>query len=165
MALLAVACAGDAASRPQPGRPVPAYAAPDLSGDTVSLAMLRGEAVLLNVWATWCPPCREEMPELERLHRTYADSGLHVVAVSIDGAGADELVREFVREFGVTFRILRDPDERVSRTFGMMGVPETFLIDADGKLVKRWLGRFDGRDEESAAQIRRALATVRAGSG
>ena len=154
--------AGEHRGRPSAGEPVPAYSAVDLAGDSVPLSSLRGNAVLLNVWATWCPPCREEMPELERLHRTYADSGLRVVAVSIDGQGAEALVREFVEEFGVTFTILRDPDERVSRIFAMTGVPETFLIDRRGRLVKHWLGKFDGREAGAAAALRKALAEAEA---
>ena len=172
LAALALCCAGLAAcgekpvtsGRVQPGELVPAYAAADLAGDSVSLASLRGKPLLLNVWATWCPPCREEMPALEAVHTMYAPDGLQVVGVSIDGAGAADLVREFVTEFGVTFPILHDPDGRISRTFRMNGVPETLLIDAEGRLVRRWIGIFDPTAAPTRALLDQTLRANAAGS-
>ena len=157
IALAACADAPAAAGRIQPGDVVPAYAAVSLAGDSVSLASLRGRPLLLNVWATWCPPCREEMPALEALHTKYAPAGLQVVGVSIDGAGVADLVGEFVQEFGVTFAILHDPGNRISRTFHMNGVPETLLIDANGRLVRRWIGIFDPTTDETRTLLERTL--------
>lgn len=122
------------------GTEAPAYAARTLDGDSVSLATLRGEAVLLNVWATWCPPCREEMPDLQEIHEEFGQEGLRVVGVSIDASGADELVREFLDENGITYSILRDPGERITSLFPTPGVPITLLIDAEGTVVWRHLG-------------------------
>jgi cytochrome c biogenesis protein CcmG, thiol:disulfide interchange protein DsbE len=143
--LLLAACRPDTeAYRPlAAGDAAPIYGARVLDGDSVDLAHLRGGPVLLNIWATWCPPCRDEMPELQALHDAYADRGLRVVGVSVDARGAESAVREFVRDFGVTFMILHDPAERVSRQFRTTGVPETFLIDAHGRIAHRWIGRFD----------------------
>jgi peroxiredoxin len=143
--LVIAACAEQAAQfRPRGvGDPAPAFAAAALSGDTLRLADLRGSPVMLNVWATWCPPCREEMPGLQALHATYADRGLRVIGVSIDSRGAEDAIRGFLDDHGIDFTILHDPGETVARQFRTAGVPETFLIDAQGILAHRWIGKFD----------------------
>jgi peroxiredoxin len=157
---LAAACSEEA--RPSAGavvgQPAPAYAAPTLAGDTLSLADLQGQTVMLNIWATWCAPCREEMPSLEALQRQYADQGLRVVGVSIDSRSAAGEVRQFLDQNGITFTILHDADERVTRTFRTMGVPETYLIDREGRLVRRWIGKIDAESETIQAAVREALA-------
>jgi peroxiredoxin len=158
--LLAAACADDARpARVAVGEPVPAYAAPTMAGDTISLAELRGQAVVLNIWATWCPPCREEMPGLDALQRQYADQGLRVIGVSIDGRNAAREVDEFLRSNGIEFMILHDADERVTRTFRTIGVPETFLIDREGRLVQRWIGKIDPASESIQRAVQDALAS------
>jgi cytochrome c biogenesis protein CcmG, thiol:disulfide interchange protein DsbE len=139
------------------GEPAPAFAAPVLDGDTLRLAELRGQAVLLNIWATWCPPCRDEMPELQVLHDRYARRGLRVLGVSVDARGAEAAVREFVRDHGITFTILHDPAESVARQFRTTGVPETFLIGPDGRLAHRWIGRFDLESPAVAARVEAVL--------
>ena len=154
LAISLAACAGEARERPPViGEPAPAYTAAALAGDSVSLADLRGSVVLLNVWATWCPPCREEMPGLQRLHGEYAGQGLAVVGVSIDGDAARGEVEEFLRENRLAFRVLHDPTERVTRTFRTTGVPETFLIGRDGVLLRRWIGEID----PASATVREAV--------
>lgn len=125
------------------GDPVPEYGAPVLDGDSLYLASLRGQPVLLNVWATWCPPCREEMPALQALHERYVDRGLRVIGVSVDSRGAEPAVRAFLAEGDITFTILHDASDAVSRQFRTIGVPETFLIDPSGRVARRWIGRFD----------------------
>jgi peroxiredoxin len=125
------------------GDPAPLFAAPLLAGDTVRLAELHGAPVLLNVWATWCPPCREEMPGLQALHEMYGPRGLRVLGVSIDSRGAEDAIFGFTTDHGITFTILHDPGEVVSRQFRTAGVPETFLIDAQGVIAHRWIGKFD----------------------
>lgn len=143
----------------QAGDSAPEFAAVTLAGDTVSLKALRGEAVMLNVWATWCIPCREEMPSLEALHREHAKDGLRVVGVSIDAAGMDSEIAQFVNEHKLTFIILHDPAERVSRAFRTRAVPETFLFDRKGKLVRRWIGKFDPLSPDARRDVARALET------
>jgi peroxiredoxin len=130
-----------------------------LAGDTVRLADLHGDAVLLNVWATWCPPCREEMPGLQALHATYGDRGLRVLGVSVDSRGAESAIRGFTADHGITFTILHDPSETVSRQFRTTGVPETFLIDRDGRIVHRWIGAFDPEAPDVAERIETVLGT------
>lgn len=139
------------------GLPVPAFAGVDLDGNEVGLHELRGEVVLLNIWATWCYPCRREMPALEELHREWRDLGLRVVAISIDAASASRDVRDFVEEYDLTFDVVHDGAQRVTRAFSTIGVPETFLIDADGRLVKRWMGRIDPHSESIRGPVREAL--------
>jgi peroxiredoxin len=123
---------------------VPAFGAPLLDGDSLHLASLRGQPVLLNIWATWCAPCREEMPLLQELHEQLGPRGLRILGVSVDSRGSEPTIRRFVDEGGYTFTILHDAADAVSREFRTSGgVPETFLIDGDGRLVHRWIGRFD----------------------
>jgi cytochrome c biogenesis protein CcmG, thiol:disulfide interchange protein DsbE len=157
--LLTTSCGRDIESfRPlAAGDPAPAFAAPLLGGDTIRLAELRGAPVMLNVWATWCPPCREEMPALQTLHETYGDRGLRVVAVSIDSRGSESAIRGFLDDHGITFTILHDAGEVVSRQFRTTGVPETFLIDGDGVIVHRWIGSFDPLAPDVAQRIEESL--------
>lgn len=155
------AASGGTGSRFTPlrtGSPAPAYTAVDMAGDSVRLADFEGEVVVLNLWATWCHPCREEMPALQALHEAYREEGLHVVGVSIDGRSSADLIPGFLDEVGVTFRILRDPEERVVRSFTTMGVPETFLIGRDGTLLHRWVGAFDPMADEHRERVEAALA-------
>jgi cytochrome c biogenesis protein CcmG, thiol:disulfide interchange protein DsbE len=139
------------------GLRAPSFAAETLEGERVALDELRGEVVLLNVWATWCWPCRREMPSFEALHREMAPQGLRVVAVSIDDARAQGEIHEFLDEYDITFTILHDPRKRIADAFQPAGVPETYLIDADGVIRKRWIGRIDGRSEGVRGPIREAL--------
>lgn len=139
------------------GDKVPEYGATTLSGDSVTLASLRGSPVLLNIWATWCPPCRKEMPDLQELHERYSPQGLKVVGVSIDAGGADQAVAQFLEEYGVTYTILRDPGDRIASVFMTQGVPVTILIDADGTVLWRRLGPVSAEDEGLATALRRAL--------
>jgi len=140
-----------ACSRPQPqignvGQAVPAYSAVSMTGDSVHVASLRGDVVLLNVWATWCIPCRKEIPELQALHEQYSGRGLRVLGVSVDQVGADADVADFARAFGMTYPILRDPDETVSMLFAIPGVPASFLVDRAGIVQWRHLGPFKSTD-------------------
>jgi peroxiredoxin len=142
------------------GKRVPDYAARDLEGRPVSLASLRGEVVLLNVWATWCYPCRREMPGLEELHRELEGAGLRVVAVSVDAAGASGEIRDFLDELGLTMAVLHDTRAEVSKAFSTMGVPETFLIGDDGVLLHHWRGRIDARSHSVRGPVYEALAAL-----
>ena len=117
--------------------------APDIAAVTLdvppvkrTLADYKGDVVLLNVWATWCGPCEWEMPSMEKLHRSFADSGLRIVAVSIDDPGREEAVREFIARYDLTFEVLHDPTKRIIDDYRTNGVPETFVIGRDG-VVRR----------------------------
>ncbi len=139
------------------GLPVPPYRTVALTGDTVSLAAERGKVVLLNVWATWCHPCRDEIPELQKLHEQYGKQGLELVGVSVDVDGSDDTIREFMSEFRMTYPIWRDPAERISAQFLVVGVPTTFLIDRRGVLRWRKTGPIPVGDTTLTRAIERAL--------
>lgn len=160
LGLTILAAAGCDFAGPQvaAGEHAPSFSGPTLAGEPVSLQELRGEVVLLNVWATWCYPCRKEMPSFEALHRDFASEGLRVVAVSIDSPGARGEIEEFLDDHGITFTIVHDGEQRITRAYQTLGIPETFLIGRDGRLVKRWTGRVDGHSEAVRGPIREALA-------
>jgi peroxiredoxin len=139
------------------GAPAPAYRAATMAGDTVSLADLRGGTVLLNVWATWCHPCREELPVLQRLHEANADRGLTVIGVSIDATGAGDAIVEFASRYGVTYPLWHDPDNTVSTTFQGIGVPLSVLIGPDGVVRWKHLGPVRDGDQALAAALEAAL--------
>ena len=145
--------------RVQVGLPAPAYATVSLNGDSVSLAGERGKVVLLNIWATWCHPCRTEIPELRQLHERYRAQGLQLVGVSVDTDGTDDTIRGFMRDFQMTFPIWRDPDERILSLFQTIGVPATFLIDKAGVLRWRRTGPIAPNDTSLRAAIERALGS------
>lgn len=128
-----------------------------MTGDSVSLESQRGKVVLLNVWATWCHPCRDEIPELQAIHNRYSGRGLELVGVSVDAQGNQDGIREFMREFQMTYPVWHDPDERVSTQFLVIGVPATFLIDRTGVLRWRKTGPVQPGDTSLTNAIERAL--------
>jgi thiol-disulfide isomerase/thioredoxin len=139
------------------GRPAPAYAVTSVAGDAVSVAALRGNVVLLNAWATWCAPCRDEIPEIRALHAKYAPQGLQVVGVTLDDESAVTAVQDFVKQYDMKYAIWRDPEQKFSTVFQFEGLPMTVLVDKTG--VLRWIrmGRLDARDTTLDAAIRKAL--------
>lgn len=162
--VLAASCASDdggasSGDKVEVGAPAPAYATVSLDGDSVSLASLRGKVVLFNIWATWCHPCRDEIPELRAIHAKYRDRGLELVGVSVDADGTDDAIRGFMNEFQMTYPVWRDPDERVSTRFLAIGVPATYLIDRQGILRWRKTGPIAPNDTALSAAIERALGS------
>lgn len=147
------------------GSRAPNFTAVDLQGRPVSLADLRGQVVFLNIWATWCPPCREEMPSMQRLHEELAPEGLRIVAVSIDAArgktdpsgraGGD--LQVFAEEYGLTFDIWHDPSGEIQRIYRTTGVPESLVINRAGVIVKKVVGATDWDSEASMDMFRRLL--------
>jgi len=134
----------------------PDFSVVDLSGKTVRLSALRGRVVLVNVWTTWCPPCRDEMPSMERLYRELAGPDFELLAVSEDDGGAD-VVRRFVEDLGVTFPVLHDPERQVGTRYGVWGYPETFVIDRGGRIVERVIGPRTWDTPEQVAALRALL--------
>jgi peroxiredoxin len=114
------------------------FALQDLDGREVRLADLRGKIVFLNLWATWCPPCRAEMPSMEALYQRFKGRDFAMLAVAEDTDTA--AVAAFVRELGLTFPVLLDPDNRLPGRYGVTGYPETFVIDRNGQVIKHVIG-------------------------
>jgi peroxiredoxin len=142
----------------------PDFSLTDLSGQAVRLSAYRGRVVLVNLWATWCPPCREEMPSMERLHQQMKDRGFVLLAVSEDEGGA-QTVKSFVDQMKVTFPVLLDPQGEVGRKYGVWGFPESFLLDRDGRIVERVIGPRDWAAPAQIAQIETLLAAQAGATG
>jgi cytochrome c biogenesis protein CcmG, thiol:disulfide interchange protein DsbE len=143
----------------QVGVTAPDYAVLDLaSGDSVTLREhYAGKVTLVNIWATWCAPCRDEMPSMQEAYAKLKDRGFAIAAVSVDEGPVDD-IRNFVREFGLTFDILHDRSGRIQQVYQTTGVPESFLIDRNGVIVKRLIGWHNWASEANLAQIDRLLA-------
>jgi thiol-disulfide isomerase/thioredoxin len=121
------------------GKPAPDFTLESLDGKNVSLSSFRGQAVLLNFWATWCGPCKIEMPWFVELQKEYGPQGLQIVGVAMDDSSPDD-IRKFVQEMGVNYPVLLGK-EAVGQAYGGVDVlPTTFFIDRDGKIVTREFG-------------------------
>src|SRR5689334_18571091 len=126
------------------GSKAPDFRANDVhSGAIRTLADYRGKVVLLNVWATWCEPCKIEMPSMEELYKAYGPKGVHIVAVSIDDAAPEDSIRAYARSLGLTFEILHDPSHAIERAYQTTGYPESFVIDRGGVIRKKWISATD----------------------
>jgi len=161
IALFAAAALGCGAEPPPQGPQVgalaPPYAAVSLAGDTVSLESLRGRVVLLNLWATWCIPCRTETPLLESLHERYGDEGLTIVGASMDNRAGVEQIADFASNYGVEYMLLHDPQMRGMDLFRVFGLPGNFLIDREGRIQWMDYGAMAEGDPEFAAALEKAL--------
>ncbi len=168
--LLAAAIAGGLALSPdlrpvRPGSEAPDFQALNLeNGETVRLSDHEGEVILLNLWATWCPPCEREMPSMQRLHETLGPAGLKIIAVSLDATDPGD-VREWVRERSITFDIWHNRDGRLEGLYQTTGLPESFVIDRDGTIVKKEIGAREWDSPPQVAFFDRLLARGGAPSG
>ena len=140
LGLVASACV-DPAKIPTIGQPVPEVTLPDLEGGTVRLSDFRGDVVVLNFWATWCPPCVEEMPSLQRLQQALGKKGLQVLAAAVDENLED--VASFREKHDLSLPILHDRGGRIARRFSTFKYPETYVVDRDGNLVAKIIGPQD----------------------
>jgi peroxiredoxin len=140
----------------KPGAEAPGFHLPTLAGEGKDLVSYRGKVVVLNFWATWCPPCVAEMPSLERLHRTLGPEGLAVVTVSTDED--EEILREFVARYELTLPVLLDPGGRVAAgAYRTTGYPETFVLDRRGVLLRHHVGPAEWDTPEALAHFRELL--------
>ena len=146
--------------------------APDFKATTVdgvpvtkTIADYRGDVVLLNVWATWCLPCRTEMPSIQALHDRFAARGLKVVAVSVDNPGTQEEIRKFRDQYGLTFEILHDASGNIKRDWQTTGVPETFVIGRDGIIRKKVIAAADWDSPPNRALFAQLLGLPASATG
>ena len=155
---VALATYGPDVQRVEVGARAPDFRAVDLAtGDSVSLREhYRGAVTLVNIWATWCVPCRVEMPAMEKAYQSLAPRGFKIAAVSID-EGSPEDVQAFARELGLSFDILQDRSTKVQQIYQTTGVPESFLLNRQGVIVKRVIGAQDWGSAVNRALIERLL--------
>ena len=125
----------------------------DLSGKNVTLSDMKGKVVLLEFWATWCPPCRASIPGIERIYESYKDKGVVVLAVSMDDGGWDT-VQSFVKEYGIKYTVLKGNDD-VAVKYQVRSIPMLLVLDKEGKISKRYLGF--GSDEDVERDIKSIL--------
>jgi peroxiredoxin len=139
------------------GMPAPGVKLADLNGKNWDLSQLRGSVVIVNFWATWCPPCKEEMPSLNKLYEKYRPGGnLEILAILFKDA--PESARTYVKKGGFDFPILIDPSDFTAGTYGLTGVPETYIIDKKGILRKIFIGPVEFDTQSSYAFIEKLLS-------
>ncbi|HEY3305818.1 MAG TPA: redoxin domain-containing protein, partial [Candidatus Binatia bacterium] len=141
--------------RPEKIIRAPDFSLEDLSGKRLSLKDLRGKVVFLNFWATWCVPCRQEMPLMEALHREFKDQGLEIVAVNF--REDKKAVEKFFAELGLTFKVLLDYDGNVSNEYGAWSLPLTYIINRKGEFVGKTIGDRKWDSEDARAFFRELL--------
>jgi len=138
------------------GNMAPDFTLSDLSGKTVTLSQLRGKVVFLNFWATWCPPCRTEMPSMEMLNEVFSSSDFVMLAVNVEREG-DKTVPSFLERNPHSFSILLDLDEKVQRSYGVFRFPETFLIDSEGRVARHFIGAYDWSEVQILKQVKELM--------
>jgi cytochrome c biogenesis protein CcmG/thiol:disulfide interchange protein DsbE len=132
-------------------RPAPALPREVLAGPPTDLASLRGKPAVVNFWASWCEPCKEEAPELKRFDEEIGD---RAALVGVDWGDAAGSARDFIAKSGWSYPILRDPTQKVGTAYGLNGLPTTFVLDSDGDIVRTLQG------PQTASSLRQALASV-----
>lgn len=121
------------------GSPAPDFTLENMQGETVNLSQLRGKVVIVNFWATWCPPCRQEMPSMEVLHQTFKDDDLVLLAVNVEKSGR-KAVAKFLQDSPYSFPILLDDKQQVQNLYSVFQYPASFIVDRNGIIVKKVIG-------------------------
>ncbi len=136
--LFFIASCGQGPTVAEVGKPAPDFTLVDNKGKTWTLSELRGQVVFINFWATWCPPCRKEMPSMQRLHTILPENKFTMLAI----LNNDNLIlaNSFATKLGITIPILDDQNNQVGRDYGLTGVPETFIVDKQGILREKFIG-------------------------
>lgn len=134
---------------PQNAMDAPAFSAENLEGKKISLSSQKGKIVLLNLWATWCPPCRAEMPSMERLYQKLKDSNFTILAVSTPSPPKEtkEKIVDFINEYNYTFPVLIDNSKEISYQYGSGSIPTSWIIDEEGKVLARFVGAMEWDSE------------------
>ncbi len=127
------------------------------AGRVVTRSDFGGKLLVLNFWATWCPPCVQEMPTLDQFQKTFAPSGVVVLGVSVDRS--EQAYRNFLARTRVTFQTARDPESRISADYGTFKYPETYIIDRNGRVIEKIVGPIDWTDEAMVNRVKALLAS------
>ena len=138
------------------GQPAPDFTLSDLDGRSYTLSQLRGKVVIVNFWASWCPPCRAEMPSMERLHQELSGQGLVLLAVNIEKDGR-RTVKQFLSSNPHSFPVLLDEQEVVQRLYGVNKFPESFIVRKDGVIDDKVIGAIDWAEPRTVAYFRDLL--------
>ncbi len=128
---------------PEVGKLAPDFKLQNLDGQSISLSDLQGKPVLLNFWATWCPPCRAEMPYIQQIYEEWSDKGLEVLAIDIGESSSK--VKEFLQSQGLSIPVLLDTEKNVAQEYNITGIPTTFFIDKDGIIQEKVIGAFPSK--------------------
>jgi thiol-disulfide isomerase/thioredoxin len=144
--------AKESVARAIEGAAAPDFTVKDLAGQEVKLSALKGKVVFVNFWATWCPPCREEMPSMVKLNQAMAGKQFQMMAISID-EGGKEAVASYFKKSGITLPAFLDSDGAVSSSYGTTGVPETFIVDKTGIIRKKVVGGMDWSSPDVSAYL------------
>ncbi len=135
--------------------PAPDFTLRDMNGNTITLSSLKGKVVLLNFWATWCPPCKAEMPTMNKLYNEIRGRGLEIIAVSTDNSLST--IRNYLAKNPLDFPVVHDEKNQLSRQYRVFSMPTTFLIDRNGIIVEKFYGEYDWTDPDVRRQIEKLL--------
>lgn len=136
--------------------PAPDVTLKSTEGKNIRLADLKGNVVMVNFWASWCGPCRQEMPLLEKMYNDYKDAGFVLLGVNVDAEAEDR--DKFLKETTVTFPVLDDSDNTATEEFGVEAMPSSYFVDKDGNLAYLHKGYKPGEEADYVAQIKKLLA-------
>lgn len=142
------------------GQQAPDFTLPLVDGGTVKLSDLRGKAVMVNFWATWCPPCRAEMPSMERLYAQTKDDGFVILAINVEADGL-QVLPDFLKDHPHTFPVAVDTEGEVQTTYGVFRFPESFLVDPKGVIVEHVVGGRDWSDHRMIEKIKALAAQAK----
>jgi len=143
--LVAIGCISTSTQGVEAGDRAPDFQLQNLDGQTVSLGNLQGKPVLINFWATWCSPCRSEMPYIQEIYEEWADKGLVVLAINIGESSAK--AEEFMQSYNLSFTVLLDTKQDVAQRYNISGIPTTFFIDKDGIIQDKVIGAFQNKTQ------------------
>lgn len=157
MALLVLSSCTKGKKQAIKGEEAPDFTLNDTNGSNVHLSDLRGKVVLIEFWATWCPPCRESIPAMNEIYKRYNEKGLVILGISVDkGQNVVEDLRAFVREYSILYPVLID-SKNVNNLYGVYSIPTTFLIDKEGKVVLKNIGFSPELEDKLSKEIERLL--------
>jgi peroxiredoxin len=149
-------------SKPRTVKMAPDFSLTDVNGNKVSLKDFRGKSVLINFWATWCGPCREELPSLQALHEKLSGEGFVVLAINIDRRNPDR-VKKYMKEYNLSFPVPIDPSQQVRKKYYIMGLPVSYLVDPNGKL-RGFISGARSWDSPASIEVMRSLNNYLAGN-